>query len=162
MKHTVFLALGSNLGDRAANLGEALRRLPPAVNVLAASPVYETPPWGYTDQPAFLNQVAKAETELSPSDLLAHLKQVETLIGRQATFKYGPRIIDLDILFYDQVIVETPTLRVPHPHLAERAFVLLPLVDLEPDLMHPALGKTVRQLLDGVDTSGIKPYSLFG
>ena len=162
MKHTVFLALGSNLGDRAANLGEALRRLLPAVNVLAASPVYETPPWGYTDQPAFLNQVAKAETELSPSDLLAHLKQVETLIGRQATFKYGPRTIDLDILFYDQAIVETPTLRVPHPHLAERAFVLLPLVDLEPDLMHPALGKTVRQLLDGVDTSGIKPYSLFG
>ena len=159
MKHIVFLASGSNLGDRAANLAEALRLLPPAVNVLAASPVYETPPWGYTDQPAFLNQSVKAETDLPPAELLAHLKDIERLIGRQASFKYGPRIIDLDILFYDQSVVETPALRVPHPHLAERAFVLLPLADLAPYLTHPVLGKTVQQLLENVDTSGIHPYS---
>jgi len=159
VKHTVFLASGSNLGDRAANLAEALRLLPPAVNVLAASPVYETPPWGYTDQPAFLNQAVKAETDLPPAELLAHLKNIERLIGRQVSFKYGPRVIDLDILFYDQSVVETPALRVPHPHLAERAFVLLPLADLAPGLTHPVLGKTVQQLLENVDTSGIQPYS---
>jgi 2-amino-4-hydroxy-6-hydroxymethyldihydropteridine diphosphokinase len=159
MKHTVFLASGSNLGDRAANLAEALRRLPPEVDVLAASPVYETPPWGYTDQPAFLNQAVKAETDLPPAELLAYLKNVERLIGRQVSFKYGPRLIDLDILFYDQSVVETPALRVPHPHLAERAFVLLPLADLAPGLIHPVLGKTVQQLLERVDSSGIQPYS---
>ena len=158
MKHIVYIALGSNLGDREANLRQALQRLPPAVRLLQASPIYETPPWGYTEQPAFLNQAVKAETELSPADLLRYLKEVETRLGRQATFQYGPRKIDLDILFYDQDIVETPRLRIPHPHLAERAFVLLPLADLSPELKHPVLGKTVRQLLAEVDSAGIQPF----
>jgi 2-amino-4-hydroxy-6-hydroxymethyldihydropteridine diphosphokinase len=154
----VYLSLGSNLGDRLAALRAALSALPPAVTVLVESPVYETPPWGVADQPAFLNMAVQAETLLAPLALLAQLKHLETRLGRLPSIRYGPRKIDLDILFYDNLVLDTPELTLPHPRLHERAFVLVPLADLAPDLVHPRLGKPVRDLLRAVDTKGIKRY----
>ena len=156
---TVFLALGSNLGDRLANLRAAVDALAPEVRVLAESRVYETPPWGYADQPAFLNMAVQAETDLAPEALLRRLKQIEVEVGRQPSFRYGPRQIDLDILFYDDLVLESDALTVPHPRLHERAFVLVPLMDLAPEWMHPVLGKTVASLLAGQDQSGIHLYT---
>jgi 2-amino-4-hydroxy-6-hydroxymethyldihydropteridine diphosphokinase len=154
----IYLALGTNLGDRFANLLAAIAALPSAVRLQAQSPIYETPPWGLTGQPAFLNMVLKGETDLVPLALLAHLKSLETKLGRQPAVHWGPRLIDMDILFYDELILNTPGLTIPHPLLQERAFVLVPLADLEPDLIHPVLGKPVSQLLAAVDTTGVKRY----
>jgi 2-amino-4-hydroxy-6-hydroxymethyldihydropteridine diphosphokinase len=154
----IFLALGSNLGDRAANLQAAIAALPPAVTVLACSPIYETDPWGYTDQPAFLNQVIQAETQLAPLDVLAHLKDIEACLGRIPTVRYGPRLIDLDILFYGDQIFVTPELTIPHPRLHERAFVLVPLADLAPSWPHPTQGVSVATLLASVDRAGVCLY----
>jgi 2-amino-4-hydroxy-6-hydroxymethyldihydropteridine diphosphokinase len=155
---TIYLALGTNLGDRAANLRSAVAALPPTVTVLAESPVYETPPWGVTDQPAFLNMVLRGETDLGPARLLEYLKHLETELGRVAAIRWGPRLIDIDILFYDDLVRQAPGLTIPHPRLHERAFVLVPLADLAPDLIHPVLGKTVRALLAAVDTTGVMRY----
>ncbi len=141
-----------------ANLEAARGALEPTLHILAHSPVYETAPWGYTDQPDFLNQVIKAETTLPPEELLATLKSVETTLGRTPTIRYGPRMIDLDILLYDDLVIETPQLTLPHPRLTERAFVLFPLADLDPDLRHPVSGLTVRQLRDRVKGQGIHLY----
>jgi 2-amino-4-hydroxy-6-hydroxymethyldihydropteridine diphosphokinase len=157
MKHTIYIALGTNLGDRLANLHTAIEAMPPKVKVLAESHVYETPPWGYEDQPAFLNMVLKAETSLEPEALLKYLKQIEVELGREKTVRWGPRLIDLDILFYDDLVVDTPPLVIPHPRLHERAFVLVPLADVAIDYAHPVLGERVRDLLQAVDVSGIKP-----
>jgi 2-amino-4-hydroxy-6-hydroxymethyldihydropteridine diphosphokinase len=154
----VTIALGTNLGDRSGNLREALAGLPPAVKVLTHSPVYETPPWGVTDQPAFLNMVVQGETRLEPGALLKYLKDLEIRLGRLPSLRYGPRKIDLDILFFADLILTSSHLIIPHPHLHERAFVLVPLADLEPDRIHPVLGKTIRQLLAQVDTTGVKLY----
>jgi 2-amino-4-hydroxy-6-hydroxymethyldihydropteridine diphosphokinase len=154
----VFLALGSNLGDRPAALEATIAALPPAVKVLERSPVYETPPWGVTDQPAFLNMVLKGETRLSPQALLAHLKQLEIELGRLPSIRYGPRLIDIDILFYGGLVLNNPGLTIPHPHLHERAFVLVPLADLAAGFVHPVLGKPVSELLAAVDTKGVKRY----
>ena len=155
---TVYIALGSNLGDRLGNLQAAIAALAPDVVVSAQSPVYETPPWGYLDQPAFLNQVLRAETALPPVELLAYLKQVENRMGRIKLIENGPRPIDLDILFYDELVLETPALSLPHPRLPGRGFVLVPLVDLAPELRHPLLNKTMRQMLQEADTTGIQRY----
>ena len=155
---TVYLALGTNLGDRPANLRAAIVALPPSVVVLQSSSMYETPPWGFTNQPAFLNMAVKAETRLEPAALLAHLKRIEQELGRTPTVRWGPRVIDMDILFYDDLVLETPEATIPHPRLHERAFVLIPLADIAPDLRHPVLGKTVAEMLAECDTSGIKQY----
>jgi len=155
---TVYLALGTNLGDRMDNLRRAIAALSPSVKVTALSSVYETPPWGYADQPAFLNMALAAETDLEPLALIAFLKKLETDLGREKTFHNGPRLIDMDILFYDDLVFEQADLVIPHPRLHERAFVLVPLNDVAPDRMHPVLKRTVRDLLKDVDTKGVNFY----
>jgi len=152
----IYLGLGTNLGKRTDNLQAAAAALPPAVKVLRVSSIYETEPWGYIEQPAFLNQVIEAETLLAPLELLAHLKHIEADLGRQPTFRFGPRLIDLDILFYGDWVIDLPELRIPHPHLAERAFVLAPLAELAPTLRHPQTGKTILELAANISLSGIK------
>lgn len=158
MEHTVYLSLGTNLGDRAANLKQAIASLPPQMTVKAKSEVYETPPWGYTEQEPFLNQVVKATTYLDPEPLLKHLKRLEVALGRKATFRYGPRLIDIDILFYDDLLLETASLVIPHPHVHERGFVLMPMMDIAPDLVHPVTGRSVREMIALCSTEGIAPY----
>jgi 2-amino-4-hydroxy-6-hydroxymethyldihydropteridine diphosphokinase len=159
MNHIVYIALGTNLGERLANLREAIESMPPEVTVLTESHVYETLPWGYEDQPDFLNMVVKAETDLEPESLLNYLKQLEVELGREQNFRWGPRLIDLDILFYDDLVIESPPLVIPHPRLHERAFVLVPLADVAADYVHPVLGEFVWGLLLKADVSGIKPLS---
>ena len=156
----IYLALGTNLGDRSANLSAVRSALAPQVQVQRASPVYETEPWGVLDQPRFLNQVLEVETTLEPLDLLRFLKQLEADLGRKPGIRYGPRLIDLDIILFGHRVVSLPELNIPHPRLAERAFVLVPLMDLAPDLRHPVLGKTIRELLLAVDASGVNRYSI--
>jgi 2-amino-4-hydroxy-6-hydroxymethyldihydropteridine diphosphokinase len=156
--HTAYLALGTNLGNRTENLCAALDALAPSVVIRHLSPIYETPPWGLTDQPAFLNMVLHGETDLEPVALLHHLKELETVLGRVPSIRWGPRLIDMDILFYDDLILDVPGLTIPHPRLHVRAFVLVPLADLAPDLIHPVLGKPVRDLLAAVDMTGVKRY----
>ncbi len=160
--HIIYLALGTNLGDRLANLRAALAALPPSVVVRQSSPIYETPPWELADQPAFLNMVLRGETDLEPAALLKHLKRLETELGRVAAARWGPRLIDMDILFYNDLILNTPELTIPHPRLHERAFVLVPLADLARDLVHPVLGKSIRELLAAVDTTGVKRMTMDG
>jgi 2-amino-4-hydroxy-6-hydroxymethyldihydropteridine diphosphokinase len=156
VSHIIYLGLGTNLGERQANLQAASAGLIPKVRVLRVSSIYETEPWGYHDQPAFLNQVLEGETDLQPLDLMIFLKNLELTMGRQATFLYGPRLIDLDILFYDQIVINQAELVIPHPRLAERAFMLVPLAELAPELYHPSLGLTISILKNKIDTSGVK------
>jgi 2-amino-4-hydroxy-6-hydroxymethyldihydropteridine diphosphokinase len=158
MTHTIFLALGSNLGDRRSNLETAIRGLAPGIQVLQCSSIYETPPWGFEQQPVFLNMVLKARTRLSCSQLLKSLKLLEKEMGRQPGFRNGPRLIDMDILFYDDIISNSPGLTIPHPHLHERGFVLVPLAEITPDLVHPILKKTIRELQAATDCQGIRQF----
>ena len=158
MSDIIYLALGTNLGDRPANLRAAIETLPPEIKVIAESKVYETPPWGYEDQPAFLNMAVKCETALEPESLLKRLKQLEVRLGREQSFRWGPRLIDIDILFYDDLILESESLIIPHPRLQERAFVLVPLADIAPDFVHPVLKETIKELLASADTNDIHPY----
>lgn len=153
--HIVFLALGTNLGDRQENLKQAVASLPPQMEVKAKSHIYETPPWGYEEQPKFYNQVVKAETYVQPEALLKHLKRLEIALGRKASFQNGPRLIDLDLLFYDDLVLKTPILTLPHPRLHERGFVLLPMMDIAPGLVHPVLKKTIRELVSSCNLNGI-------
>lgn len=152
----VYLGLGANLGDRAANLRQALRRLEPLAHVLAVSSLYETEPWGVTDQPPFYNAVARISTELQPLDLLRHLKDVEHTLGRRPGRRWGPRPVDLDILLYGERILCTPELTIPHPGLAERPFVLTPLAELAPDLREPVTGRSIRALAEAVGEQGVR------
>lgn len=158
MPHSAYLSIGSNLGDRQANLQAARMGLAPSVQILRESSIYETQPWGYADQPPYWNQVLQVTTELSPRQLLSYLKNLETRLGREETFQYGPRIIDLDILLYENLQTASARLTIPHPHLAERAFVLVPLSELAPELSIPGLVKTVKELLAGVDTTTVKRF----
>ncbi|MBI3968197.1 MAG: 2-amino-4-hydroxy-6-hydroxymethyldihydropteridine diphosphokinase [Chloroflexi bacterium] len=143
----VFLGLGSNLGDRKANLRLAVRRLRELMQITRVSSLYETGPVGFPDQPDFLNAVAEAETILSPSGLLTVIKEVEESLGREPTFRYGPRAIDVDVLLYDDIVFHGLELEVPHPRLHERRFVLEPLVELAPDVVHPVLLRPVSAIL---------------
>ena len=159
MDHTVYLALGSNIGNRLANLRQAVASLSPQLEVKKKSRVYETPPWGYEDQPLFLNMAVMAKTYLEPEPLLKHLKRLEVALGRQETFRNGPRLIDIDILFDDALVLQTPTLTIPHPRLHERGFVLAPLMDIAQELEHPVLGKTIWEIIAYVDVKGIRQFA---
>jgi 2-amino-4-hydroxy-6-hydroxymethyldihydropteridine diphosphokinase len=159
----VYVGIGSNLGDSRANMDRALALLKEnaAIEILAVSSFIETDPvGGPPDQPKYLNGVIKLRTDLFPLEMLSQLKMVERRLGRVKGPPSGPRPMDLDILFYDDVvIVEGKTLSVPHPRIAERLFVLKPLLEIEPDFKHPRLGKTVRQLHDELFTHENNPQS---
>ena len=155
----VYLGLGSNLGDREENLREALLRLGPEVEVQAVSSFYETDPVGYLDQPCFVNAVCVGETDLALGELLATAKSVEAKMGRQPSFANGPRLIDIDILSYDDEVLATGELTIPHPRLAERAFVLVPLAEIAPGWRHPISGKTAAELAAAVSREGVRPLA---
>lgn len=144
----IYLSLGSNLGDRAANLGRALEALPGVgVRVLRVSSIYETEPVDFLDQPWFLNCVVEAETSIEPRELLEALQAIERTLSSRKLVPRGPRIIDLDVLFYGTSVVQREGIEIPHPRLSDRRFVLVPLSELAPEFRHPALRKTVAEML---------------
>jgi GTP cyclohydrolase IV len=153
--HTVYLALGSNMGDRRGNLAAALQRLRDIMEISTVSSIYETEPVGYIDQSRFLNIVCRGTTTLSAQELLKYAKDIEVAIGRQPTFRNGPRPIDIDIIFYDELCITQENLIVPHPRMAERAFVLVPLAEIAPDAVDPGSGQTVQELLNAVSQEGV-------
>lgn len=156
---TVYLALGTNLEKRSTNLVTACNELKKYVTIKRISHIYETPPWGVTDQAAFLNQVLEVTTALSPQELLTTIKDIEVKMGRVPSELYGPRLIDIDILLYGCHEVSSPNLTIPHPRLVERAFVLVPLDELTPDLVPPGESdRSIHELLKSVDTIGITVY----
>ncbi len=153
----VFLSLGSNIGEREAQLDEAVERLEAAgVRVVRRSSVYETEPQDLRDQPWFLNLVLEVETGLSPIQLLAAIQGIEKAMGRRRDVPKGPRTVDIDILLYGPAIVETEDIQIPHPRLDRRRFVLEPMAELAPDLRHPLSGKTISELLRDVQWQGVK------
>lgn len=156
MTHTVYFSIGSNIGDRFNNLRRAVAMLQQYMTITTVSPVYVTEPWGETDQPEFLNACVAAVTDLSPVKLLEQVKQIETDMGREPTSHWGPRLIDIDILYYDRLLLNNGELAIPHPHISERAFVLAPLADIIPDYRDPRTGETVQEMLDEVDTAGVE------
>lgn len=155
----VFIGLGSNLGEAEATVNQALLALGqlPQTHINAQSRLYRTLPWGVTDQPDFINAVAQLQTQLAPPVLLEHLLALERRFGRvrNDAERWGPRQLDLDLLIYDEVILDEPGLHLPHPHLHERAFVLVPLAEIAPDLSIPGLGR-ISELLIGLDTAGVQ------
>ncbi|HUA20181.1 MAG TPA: 2-amino-4-hydroxy-6-hydroxymethyldihydropteridine diphosphokinase [Bryobacteraceae bacterium] len=154
---TVYLSLGSNLGNREAHLRDALARLEAAqVQVLRRSSVYETEPQDLRNQPWFLNLVVEAETRLFPLQLLARLQDIEHEMGRRRITPKGPRTIDLDILFFGTFVIHTKELQVPHPRLDQRRFVLEPLAEIAPSLRHPVTGRTAREMLAAVEPQTVR------
>ena len=147
---SIFLGLGSNLGDRRANFQGALTLLASRLTITQVSSLYETEPVGYLDQPRFLNAVCQATTTAGPETVLAWAKETEAALGRTPSARYGPRTVDVDLLLYGSLVLATPSLVIPHPRLAERAFVLAPLAEIAPSAVHPVLKQTATVLLDAV------------
>jgi|MudIll2142460700_1097286.scaffolds.fasta_scaffold196066_3 2-amino-4-hydroxy-6-hydroxymethyldihydropteridine diphosphokinase len=141
------IALGSNVGDRFFFLKKAVGSIKALGKVTAISPIYETSPYGFTEQPDFLNAVILLNTRLSAEALLSELKKIEKEVGRMERIRWGPREIDLDIILYDELEIDTADLTVPHPDFQNRIFVLRPLLDIAPDLMNPRSGQTIREIL---------------
>lgn len=154
---TVYLGLGSNMGNRKGNLDRGLELLSQRVQLEQVSSIYDTAPVGNTQQPRFLNLVCQVNTRLAPMGLLTLAKGIESKLGRTLRERNAPRPLDIDILFYGDQIFETPKLVIPHPRLEERDFVLVPLAEIAPELVHPVRGKTIRELLQGLKkgTQGI-------
>ena len=146
----VYLGLGSNLGDRKTNLEKALQLLGERLSIRQVSSLYQTEPVGHTEQPMFFNAVCRAETDLGPLQLLSLIKGIEAALGRVPSFAGGPRSIDVDILLYEGLSMETADLTIPHPRMAERAFVLVPLLELSPELVHPVSGDSIKDLVAAV------------
>jgi len=145
---TAYIGIGSNLGNREENCERAISLLEVNnIKITKRSSMIETEPWGIEDQPNFINMAVEIETALSPEELLKLLKDIETEIGREPTVRWGPRIIDLDILLYDDLILKTPELEIPHPQISERGFVLKPLAEIAPDKIHPVLQESIKALL---------------
>lgn len=142
-----YLGLGTNLGDREANLREALRRLAQVIDSIAVSSVYRSEPVGVRDQPDFWNLAVRGATDLSPAALLSETRRIERELGRERPFPKAPRVIDIDLLLYDDVVLSAPELELPHPRLLERGFVLRPLVELDPALRHPRTGDRLAERL---------------
>jgi 2-amino-4-hydroxy-6-hydroxymethyldihydropteridine diphosphokinase len=154
---TVYLSLGSNVGDRETHLARARERLTSDdTHLLRASAIYETEPRDFPDQAWFLNQVVEIETNLFPKQLLARVQKIELALGRLPTRPKGPRTIDIDILLYGDTILSNPGLEIPHPRLADRRFVLEPLAELAPDLRHPRTNATVREMLAQVHNQKVQ------
>jgi 2-amino-4-hydroxy-6-hydroxymethyldihydropteridine diphosphokinase len=153
------IALGSNIGDKAANIDRAIGLITQTgdVRLVRRSRDFSTPPWGKTDQDWFVNACISVATALSPHALLARAQEVERKMGRERTVKWGPRIIDVDLLIYRDVSLNEADLVLPHPYIGERAFVLAPLMDIAPDLQ--IKGKSVRELYAAIDHSGVRPLA---
>ena len=162
--NTAYLLIGGNLGNRYAYLQEAVHLIEQSCgNIVHSSAIYETAAWGKTDQPSFYNQCLALKTELSPEQLMQKLLDIETVMGRKRSEKLGPRIIDLDILLIDSLIIATPLLQLPHPALPMRRFALLPLSEIAPELIHPVLKKTIAELLvDCTDELDVQKKSAGG
>jgi 2-amino-4-hydroxy-6-hydroxymethyldihydropteridine diphosphokinase len=150
MLNTLYLSLGSNIGDRQAQLHEAQPRLAAEGRVLAISSLYETEPVEFTDQAWFLNCVIALETDRTPQELIQAILRIEAKMGRQRLQNKGPRIIDIDILLFGDTIIDSPELTIPHPAMQHRRFVLEPLVEIAPEVRHPVLRKTIRELFDAL------------
>lgn len=147
----VFIGIGSNLGKREKNCEVAICLLEKnSLEITERSSMIETEPWGITEQPKFINLAIKAKTDLGPGELLELLKKIESKAGRQPGTRWGPRAIDLDILFYDDLIFKTEDIEIPHPGIAEREFVLKPLAEIAQDKIHPVLQKSIKMLLDEI------------
>jgi 2-amino-4-hydroxy-6-hydroxymethyldihydropteridine diphosphokinase len=150
--HTIFLALGTNIADKKKHIEDAISLLEEEVHVIVRAPIYESKPVGFAEQENFYNTVLKGQTNLSPEKLLLFVKKIEKKIGRVERFRNGPREIDIDILLYDDLVLNTEHLIIPHPRMQERDFVLQPLADINPEIKHPIVQKTIKDLFHEIPT----------
>ncbi len=156
----VYFSIGTNVGKRIENLLNAVRGLRNIIQNINISYVYETEPWGYQEQDSFLNVCLSGTTDLQPEDLLKKIKSLEREIGRDETFKWGPRKIDIDLLFYEDQIIDLEELKVPHQEIEERAFVLIPFMDINPQFVHPILKRNIEELASEIDSDGVKKFEI--
>ncbi|MCL4364633.1 2-amino-4-hydroxy-6-hydroxymethyldihydropteridine diphosphokinase [Patescibacteria group bacterium] len=149
----VFLALGANVGDTKSNIEKATALIGQKLSGVKTAPIYKTKPWGYTKQPYFLNTALSGKTDLTPEELLDFVKDVEKKVGRRKRIRWGPREIDVDLIFYGETVSQSKRLTIPHRDAWRRDFVLKPIVDLEPNLVHPLLKKPITKLLEDIPRS---------